>query len=218
MPFVATDLVALVQANAFTLWHYRTADTRTQATAPGYFGADSARFRPGDIMILQASDALAFVPFRANATTGPALTLDGSVAPISLSRSVAFPMRVTQAVSAVVRTIVLAPIVAGVLAGSTIPVEARVAGPIAQVVVTVRAPDGSVIPPARTVTVDQGYANVAVPAPPVGTGYRIRVEDANDPEIAATSATFSVLPDFRLLLQEDAFRILQEDGGRLGQN
>ncbi len=218
MPFVATDLVALVQANGFTLWHYRTTDTRAQATTPGYFGAAGGRFRPGDIMILQASDALAFVPFRSNAATGPALTLDGSGAPIALSRAIAFPARVTQVVSAVVRTIVLAPIVAGVLAGSTIPVEARVNGPIAQVIVTVRAPDGSVIPPARTANVDMGYANVALPAPPVGTGYRIRVEDAADPEIAAISATFSVLPDFRLLLQEDAFRILQEDGGRLGQN
>jgi len=218
MPFVPTNLVPLIQANGFTMWHYRTDDLRALVTAPGYFARVASGFRPGDIMILQAMDSLAFIPFRSNAATGPGLTLDGSVAPLALLRSAAFPIRVTQAVSAVVRTIVLAPIVAGILAGSMIPVEARVVGPISEVVVTLRAANGAIIPPVRTVAVSQEYANVAIPAPPVGTGYRIRVEDALDSDIAATSASFAVLPDFQMLLQESGFRIIQEDGSALARN
>jgi hypothetical protein len=217
MPFSPTTLVPLIQASGFTFWHYRTNDLRAEVAGAAYFSAASARLRPGDLMLLQAADAMAMVPVRANAATGPGVSLDGALAPIALTRSLAQNFRLTQTIAAVVRTIVLAPIVAGVMAGSSIPVSAQVAGPISQVVVTLRNASGSVIPPARLVTVSQGYATVAVPAPPPGSGYRIRVEDAADPSIAATSRAFSVSDDIRLLRTEEGGLLLQEDGGALRQ-
>jgi outer membrane protein assembly factor BamB len=35
MPFIASDLSALSAANGFTLWHYRTSDSRADTEAPG---------------------------------------------------------------------------------------------------------------------------------------------------------------------------------------
>jgi hypothetical protein len=218
MPFIATNLVPLTQANGFTLWHYRSDDLRSVITAAGYFGAVATRFRPGDVMILQASDTLAIISFRSNATTGAGVVLDGAVVPIALTRTAAMPFRMTQAVAAIVRTIVLAPIVAGIIVGGSIPVQAQVNGPISEVIVSLRNASGQILPPTQRIAVSQGFANVAIPAPAIGTGYRIRVEDAADPEIAATSASFSVLPDFRFVLQQDGARLLQEDGSKLVQD
>jgi len=37
MPFIATNLSVLSATNGFTLWHYRTTDTRDQVQAADYF-------------------------------------------------------------------------------------------------------------------------------------------------------------------------------------
>jgi len=65
---------------------------------------------------------------------------------------------------------------------------------------------------AQTVTVTGGFATAALPAPPSGGGYRIRVEDALDPAIAATSRSFSVAPPSRSLKLDSGFAILMENG------
>lgn len=219
MPFSLSALVPLVQTPGFSLWHYRsTTDTREQITAPGYFLPAVDRLRAGDVMIVQASDALAILPVRSNAVIGTGVTLDGAVAPIALTRTVAQTFRMVQAASAVVSSIILAPIVAGILAGTTIPVSAQVIGPISQVVVSVRNAQGQLLPPAQTVNVVQGHANVAMPAPPAGSGYRIRVEDASATGIVAVSNAFTVLPNFRMLLTEDGLRLVQENGAVLAQD
>jgi hypothetical protein len=57
-----------------------------------------------------------------------------------------------------------------------------------------------------------------VPTPPVGTGYRIRIEDPLDPSLSATSRAFSILPDLRLVLSEEGLRLLQENGFAIAQN
>lgn len=218
MPFSPAALLPLIQGSGFSLWHYRSADLRAEIAAPGYFNAAAGRLRAGDVLILQAADAMAMLPVRSNALTGPGVTLDGAVTPVAISRSVAQIFGITQAASAVVRTIVLAPLVAGIVVGTSIPVSAQVAGPVSEVVVSLRDAAGRLVPPARTVAVSQGYATLALPTPPVGTGYRIRVEDPLDAGLAATSRSFSILPDLRLVLAEAGLKLLQEDGFVFAQN
>ncbi|RAI57200.1 hypothetical protein [Roseicella frigidaeris] len=215
MPFSPASFNALIQTSAFNLWHYRTSDSRAMVSADGYFAPVADSLQPGDLMVLQTSDAMAIVPLRSNDTLGPGVTLDGTVGPVSLLRASAQGFRFGQAASAVVRTILLAPIAAGILVGGSIPVSARVAGPIGQVVFSVRQADGTLIPPAQLVTVQNGQAVASLAAPPTGSGYRIRVEDAADPAIAALSGSFSVAPDTGLLLDEAADGLLTESGNRL---
>ena len=215
MPFSPANLNALLQTSAFNLWHYRTADTRAVVSAAGYFTPVAASLKPGDLMVLQTVDAMALVPFRSNAVLGTGVTLDGAVGPISLIRAATQGFRFGQAASAVVRTILLAPIAAGILAGSSIPVSASVAGPIAQVVFSLRDANGVVIPPVQAVTVQGGVAAASFDAPPIGSGYRIRVEDAADPAIAETSRSFSVAPDVAHLLIETGDGLATEAGDPL---
>jgi len=48
MPFIATNLTVLSAANGFTLWHYRTTDSRTETEAAGYFTPAADRVRVDD--------------------------------------------------------------------------------------------------------------------------------------------------------------------------
>lgn len=222
MPFTPASLGALIQGNGFTLWHYRTADARAAVAATGYFAATAGSLKPGDLMILQAADSLALLPIRANAAAGPAfgpgVTLDGVVGPLNTVRSAAQSLSVAQAAAAVVRTIILAPFAAAVLAGSSITAAASVQGPVAQVVFTIRDRQGALVPPVRTVAVVNGLAATTLPAPPLGTGYTLRVEDAADPSVGVTSRSFTVGADLRLLLQQDgSFLLLEQGGGVLKQ-
>ena len=212
MSFLASGLTPLIQTSSFSLWHYRTDDIRTDVTAAGYFNPVAAQLKPGDLMILQTADAMALLPLRSGPATGPGVTLDGAVSPLTLLRSAAQNFTVTQAVGAVVRTIVLAPLAAGFITGGSIPVSAQVQGPISQVLVSVRDSSNQIMPTPQIVTVSGGYATAAIPVPPVGTGYRIRVEDVQDPAIAAVSRTFSVTPPLDGIQQENLSVILMENG------
>ena len=212
MPFAASGLTPLIQTSNFSMWRYVTTDLRADVAATGYFSTAAAQVRPGDIMFLQAADALAMLPLRAGPVFGPGVTLDGAVTPLAAIRSAAQRFSVAQAVGAVVRTIVLVPLAAGFLAGSVIPVSAQVQGPISQVVVSVRNAAGQTVVANQLVTVAGGFATAAVAAPPVGTGYRIRMEDAQDPGLAATSRAFSVAPTGESLKQENGLVILMENG------
>lgn len=217
MPFTPSSFAALLHGAGFTLWHYRTTDTRAVATAAGYFAAVADRLKPRDIIILQASDALALIPVRAGTTLGPGLTVDGTSGPFSVTRNAAQTLSVSQAAGAIVTTIILAPLAAAIIAGSTIAASAAVTGPVAQVQFTLRDGNNMVVPPARTVAVAAGVASTSFDAPPVGTGYRIRVESLADPAVATVSGTFSVGVDLRLLLQEDDGVLLTEGGSALTQ-
>lgn len=218
MPFAPTALVPLVQTAAFSLWHYRSADTRAEITTPGYFSAAIARLRVGDVMIAEASDALSILPVRANATIGTGINIDGAVAPIALTRTVAQTLRFVQQATTVVTTIILAPLMAGIIAGTSIPVQAQVLGPISQVRLTLRDAQGIVVPPAQIIDVAQGYVTATLSTPPVGNGYRIRLEDVGESGVRVTSRSFNILPDLRLVLTEDGSKLVQEDGFALAQN
>ena len=212
MPFAASGLTPLIQTSGFSIWRYVTADLRANVAAAGYFSTVASQFRPGDIMFLQAADALAMLPLRAGPAFGPGVTLDGAVTPLAAIRQAAQNFSLTQAVGAVVRTIILVPLSAGFIAGSSVPVSAQIQGPISQVVVSVRDAAGQVLPGSQLITVAGGFASAAMAAPPVGSGYRIRMEDALDPALAATSRTFSVAPGNASLGQENGFVIRMENG------
>ena len=217
VPFSPDDFGALIQSDGFTLWHYRTADTRAAVVASGYFAPVAARLSPGDLLILQAADALALLPVRAGPALGTGVTLDGAVGALRLVRSAAQRFSFSQTAQAVVRSLVLGPMAASMVAGSAFAVSATVSGPVSQVVFTVRDGSGAALPPAKTVAVRNGRAATSFQAPPIGTGYRVHVEDAQDPTVQALSRAFSVGPDLRLLLLEDDTPLLTEAGDRVVQ-
>jgi hypothetical protein len=217
VPFSSANLVALIQGSTFTLWQYRTADSRAVVTAAGYFAAVAGSLRPGDMMVLQTSDAMALLPVRSGPTLGTGVTLDGAVGPINTVRSVAQRFGIGQAAAAVVRTIILAPFAAGIVAGTTIPVSATVLGPVSQVVFSLRDGSGAILPPAQAVPVVGGAASASFPTPAIGTGYRIRVEDAADPALGVLSRSFNVGADLKLILTESDGRLLSEAGSVLKQ-
>ena len=217
MPFSPADLGALFQGDGFTLWHYRTADTRAVVAAAGYFAPMAGSMLPGDFVVLQAADAMALLPVRANTALGTGVTLDGAVGALGLVRAAAQRFSFSQTAQAVVRTLVLGPIAASMVAGSSFAVSASVTGPVSQVVFTVRDTSGAVVPSAKTVSVTNGRAATSFRAPPIGSGYRVHVEDAQDPTVSALSRAFSVGPDLRRRLLEDDTRLLTEAGDRLVQ-
>jgi len=217
VPFSSANLTALVQGNSFTLWHYRTADSRTTVTAPGYFAAAAANLKPGDLMMLQTADAVALLPVRPGPLLGTGVTLDGAVGPLNTVRSVAQGFGFGQAAAAVVRTIILAPFAAGIVVGTSIPVSATVTGPVSAVVFSLRDGAGTLVPPVQTVPVSGGAATASFPAPPIGTGYRILVEDVADPAVAAVSRSFNVGADLQLVLLESDGKLLTEGGSILKQ-
>jgi hypothetical protein len=217
VPFSSANLTALVQGNNFTLWHYRTTDTRSTVTAAGYFTLVAANLRPGDLMMLQAADALAMLPIRTGPALGTGVTLDGAVGPLNTVRAAAQGFGFGQVAAAVVRIIILAPFAAGIVAGTSIPVSATVTGPISAVAFSLRDGNGTLVPPVQTIAVTAGAAATSFATPAVGTGYRIHVEDVADPAIAAVSRSFNVGTDLKLMLQETDGRLLSESGNILKQ-
>ena len=89
MPFSPASFGALIQGDSFTLWHYRTADTRVAVAAPGYFAPVAELLRPGDLVILQTADAMALLPVRSGPALGTGVTLDGPVGALNLARAAA---------------------------------------------------------------------------------------------------------------------------------
>lgn len=75
MPFSAADFDALVKGDGFTLWHYRTADTRAFVATDGYFAPVAANVKTGDLLILHAADGLTMLGF------------DGACRPVALAPS-----------------------------------------------------------------------------------------------------------------------------------
>lgn len=214
MPFHPSDLAALTTANGFTLWHYRTEDDRATVLSPGYFAAAPAALLPGDIVIVQAADAMALVPIRGGAIAGGGVTLDGAGATPALLRSATLGFGVTLGATAVPRAIVLDPPPAAVLPGEPLPVGATLTGPVAQVTFALRSASGADAAPPQTVPVAGGRASAVFTAPAAADGYRIAAADAADPALLALSPPFAVSPPPRLL-SEAGGRLLLESGGAL---
>jgi hypothetical protein len=131
MPFIATNLTVLSAANGFTLWHYRTTDSKDQVQAPDYFAPASTQMRAGDIVMVQAADATLLLPIRAGNLTGSGLTLDAAGAPPELRRSGNLPFKITLAAAVQTRAIILDPMPEAFEAGASIPIGASILGNIA---------------------------------------------------------------------------------------
>ena len=217
MAFSTATFAALIESNGFTMWHYVTTDTRASVVAAGYFATVAGRLRAGDLVLLQTSDAMALLPVRSGPALGTGVTLDGVVGALATVRNALFSFTINQSLSAIVRTIVLAPLAAGIGVGGSIPVSAQVTGAVSSVVFGVYDTSGTLVPPAITAPVVGGSASAILAAPPLGNSYRIRAQDAAVPGLVASSLAFNVGPDLQFLLREDDTHLLLETASGLKQ-
>lgn len=214
MPFDNTALLPLLSNSGFTMWLYRTPDTRDQALAPGYFDAAAARLAWGDVIFLQSSDALALTTVRPGPAVPGGITVDTAAAPFRTNRTAAQRFSVRQMASAVVMTVLLAPLVGGFVANGTVAASATVTGPIAEVGFSISDATGVTVRGPQSATVAAGAASASLPAPAAGTGYRVRVEALGFPEVVDVSSSFAVSLPFSLLTQAGG-KLLTQAGASL---
>ncbi|MBS7813137.1 hypothetical protein [Roseococcus pinisoli] len=91
--------------------------------ADGYFAPATGRLRAGDVMIVEASDALSLLPVRGQAALGTGFAFDGAVTPLALTVSPSQTLRLVQTAGATFASLLLTPLVAGALLA--LPVAAR---------------------------------------------------------------------------------------------
>lgn len=214
MAFASSGLAALTTANGFTLWHYRTANDRASVLVPGYFAPAEHLLQPGDIVIVQASDATAFVPIRSGAAAGEGVVVDDSGSAPALLRSATLTFSVVLSAAAVPRTIVLDALPSPIVAGAGFAVGATITGPIAGITFFFRDAGGAEVAPPQGAPVVAGRATAAFIAPAAAGGFRILAVETADPSMLALSPPFAVSPPPRLLT-ESGFRLLAEDGAAL---
>ena len=214
MPFDNAALLPLLANSGFTIWLYRTPDTRNQALAAGYFDAAAARLEWGDVIFLQASDALTLTTVRPGPTVPGGVVLDTAAAPLRTNRSAAQRFSVRQVASAVAMTVLLAPLAGGLVSGGTVQASASVAGPVAQVSFSISDATGATVRGPQSATVTAGAASASLAAPNAGSGYRLRVEAVGFPQVADTSPPFVVSLPYTLLTQAGG-RLLTEAGAGL---
>lgn len=211
MPFSALGLSALTSANGFTLWHYRTEDLRATVLAPGYFAPASAQLKPGDIVVVQASDATALLPIRGGTLTGGGVTIDGSGGAPSLLRSANLVADIDITAIAIPRVLALDTIAELLFEGDTLVTGATITGPITQVTFTLLTAGGSNAAPPQTVPVVGGRAGVSFAVPPPGGGYRLRVIETADPALQVLSPPFAVTLPPKLLIESGGRILLEND-------
>lgn len=215
MPFVSSALIPLLSNSGFTIWLYRTStDTRAQTLAAGYFSAASGQLQTGDVMLLQASDALTLTTIRPGTVVASGLVVDSSQVPFNVGRQAHHRFSVAQLVNAVAATVLLLPLSGGFVVGGSIAAQAEVSGPIAEVSFSLRDAGGGTVAGPQSAAVTAGVASTSFAAPAAGTGYRIRVEAAGDPDTFDLSPPFTVSLPFALLTQAGG-TLLLEDGSRL---
>lgn len=214
MAFASSGLAALTTANGFTLWHYRTDDDRATVLSPGYFAPATHLLQPGDIVIVQASDATALVPIRSGAAAGEGVTVDGSGSVPALLRSATLPFSVALEAMAVPRAIALDALPSPIVVGQAFPVGATITGPIAGVTFFFRDAGGAEVAPPQAAPVAAGRASAVFTAPAAAGGFRILAVETADPSLLVLSPPFAVSPPPRLLT-ESGFRLLLEDGAAL---
>ncbi|MFN8982638.1 MAG: hypothetical protein ACK5X9_08920 [Alphaproteobacteria bacterium] len=213
MPFIATNLTVLSAANGFTLWHYRTTDSKDQVQAPDYFAPASTQMRAGDIVMVQAADATLLLPIRAGNLTGSGLTLDAAGAPPELRRSGNLPFKITLAAAVQTRAIILDPMPEAFEAGASIPIGASILGNIANLTFQLLNAAGAILA-SQNAAVSAGRATGLFAAQAPGGGYRIIARNAADTAHSTTSAPFAIGAPPRLLTEEGR-ALLLEAGGQL---
>ena len=214
MPFETAALLPLLTQGGFTLWLYRTPDPREQALTAGYFDSAAPHLAWGDVIILQASDAVALTTVRPGSTVPGGIVLDAAAAPFRTTRAAAQRISVSQAASAVAMTVLLVPLAGGIVSNGLVQASAAVAGPVAEVRFSIRDAAGATVRGPQSATVTAGTASASLPAPDAGSGYRLRVEAVGVPMVADTSPPFAVSLPYTLLTQSGS-RLLTEAGGGL---
>lgn len=213
MPFIATNLTVLSAANGFTLWHYRTTDSRDQVQAADYFAPASKQMRAGDIVMAQTADATVMLPIRADSVTGSGLTLDAAGAPPELRRSGYLPFKLILSATPQTRAIILDPMPEAIEPGASIPIGASILGNIANITFQLINNAGTVLS-TQNAAVGSGRATALFAAQAPGGGYRIIARNAADTAYSILSPPFAIGVPPRLLTEEGRFLLL-ETGGQL---
>jgi hypothetical protein len=213
MPFIATNLTVLSAANGFTLWHYRTTDSRAETEAQGYFTPAAERARVGDIILVQASDGTTMLSLRYGNLTGAAVVLDAFGTPPTFQRSANLPFSLTLTANPEARAIIFDTLPNAIEPGASIPVAVTILGNIGNVTFQLRNLAGTVLATLSAAVADR-RASVLFPAQAPGGGYRIRANNTSDTSHATLSAPFAIGSPPRLL-NEDGGILLLEQGGQL---
>lgn len=214
MPFDTAALLPLLTQGGFTLWLYRTADPRAQALTAGYFDSAAPRLAWGDVILLQASDAVALTTVRPGPMVPGGVVLDTAPAPVRTTRAAAQRVSVGQVANAVAMTVLLTPLAGGIVSNGMVQVAAAVTGPVAEVRFSIRDATGATVRGPQAATVTGGTASASLPAPDAGSGYRLRVEAVGFPLVADASPAFAVSLPYTLLTEAGG-RLLTEAGGGL---
>ena len=213
MPFIASNLTVLSAANGFTLWHYRTTDSRSETEAAGYFAPAADRVRVGDIIMVQAADGTTMLPVRTGNLTGAAVVLDAFGTPPTFLRSANLPFSLTLTANPEARAIIFDTLPDAIEPGASIPVAVTILGNIGNVTFQLRNLAGTVLATLSAAVADR-RASVLFPAQAPGGGYRIRANNTADTSHATLSAPFAIGSPPRLL-NEDGGILLLEQGGQL---
>lgn len=213
MAFASPSLLTLASTGSMTLWYYRTADTRSAVLAAGYFAA-AAGLREGDVILLQGGDGLSLLPVRTGRAVGAGLVLDTGTAPLALSRQGTMRFGLGVTALPVLRAIRIDAVASPIPRGTAISLGASVEGPVASLVFRIVDAGGGTVSGPVTAAVGGGRAMASLDSPAIGTGYRVRAEDAVDPALFLLSPAFSVSlgPG---LLAEAGGALLTESGDRL---
>lgn len=214
MPFDNNALIPLLANSGFTLWLYRTTDTRAEALGAGYFAQAANRLAPGDVMFLQAADALTLTTVRPNTVIPGGVVVDTATVPFRVNRSSAQKFSVRQLATALAMTLLLLPIGGTVVAGGTVQAQATVVGAISTVDFSIADASGETVRGPQSAAVTNGAASASLPAPAPGNGYTLRVVAPQYPMLTDTSPPFSVGAAFTLLTQAGDV-LLTEAGDRL---
>ena len=216
MPFDARNLTPLeASAAGFTMWLYTTTDTRAAVLAPGYFSPVAARLLPGHLILLQSADSLSLIPVRSNGAVGNGLVLDASAPPVRLAAAAALAIVFQLGATTVqTRTVALDPVPAGLYIGRSFTVSARTTGPVATLLFSIVNAAGAIVAGPVSVSALSGAASTTFTAPAAGSGYRVRVTDADEPLATQLSSSFVVTEPY-VLLTETGGTLLMQDGGEL---
>ena len=215
MPFDARNLTPLeASAAGFTMWLYTTTDTRAAVLAPGYFSPVADRLLPGHLILLQSADSLSLIPVRSNGAVGNGLVLDASAPPLRLSAAAALRLLFRFEATVQTRTVALDPVPAGLYIGRSFTVSARVTGPVTTLLFSILDAAGGIVAGPVSASALSGSASVSFAAPDAGSGYRVRVQDADEPLVSQLSSSFVVTEPF-VLLTETGTTLLLQSGGEL---
>ncbi|WP_145134321.1 hypothetical protein [Roseomonas gilardii] len=213
MAFASPSLLTLASTGSMTLWYYRTADTRSAVLATGYFAA-AAGLRSGDVILLQGADGISLLPVRSGNAVGAGLVLGTGTAPLALPLQAALHFGIGTSAMPVLRAIRIDAVTSPLPWGTAMSLGASVEGPVARLSFRVVDAGGGTVSGPVTSAVSGGRATAILDSPPIGTGYRIRAEDAADPTLFLLSPAFSVSLGSGLLA-ETGGTLLTESGSRL---